>query len=177
MRCLATPKRQLACTLAARWDVGDNDPWLVVTDLPPAQGDVVWYSLRAWNECSSKDLKRGGWHWEQTTMTDPRRAERRWLAMALAILWVVSVGCAAEAARPLPVLEQLPPAHPARQRATGPRAPRSLSWFHRGRLLLVAAFIHGHALPPMQVLPEPWPKRRDTHGARPSIDQPHQKAA
>ncbi len=177
VRCLTTPKRQLACTLVARWDAGDTDPWLVLTDLPPAVADVAWYRLRAWIECSSKDLKRGGWRWEQTKMTDPRRAERLWLAMALATLWVVSVGCAAEAALPLPVLAQLPPAHPARRRTTGRRAPRSLRCFHRGRLLRVAAFIHGRALPLMQVLPEPWPKRLDTHGARPSTDQPHQKAA
>jgi hypothetical protein len=58
--------RQLACTLVARWDPGDTDPWLVLTDLPPARADVAWYGLRAWIACSSTDIKRGGWQWEQT---------------------------------------------------------------------------------------------------------------
>jgi hypothetical protein len=133
--------------------VGDNDPWLVLTDLPPAQVDVAWYRLRAWIACSDTDRTRGGWHWEQTKMTNPRRAERLWLAMALATLWVVSVGCAAEAALPLPLLEQLPPTHPARQRAPGRRQPRSLSCFHRGRLLLVAALMHGARAPTDAVAP------------------------
>ena len=177
VRCFTTPKRQLACTLVARWDAGYKDPWLVLTDLPPTVADVAWYSLRAWIECSYKDMKRGGWHWEQTKMTNPRRAERLWLAMALATLWVVSVGCHAEATQPAIILTALPETHIARRRATGRRPPRSLSCFHRGRLLLMAAFIHGHELPPMQLLPEPWPKSLDTHGARPPTDQPHQKAA
>ncbi len=37
-------------------------------------------------------MKRGGGPWHQTKMTDPERAERLWLAIAVATLWVVSVG-------------------------------------------------------------------------------------
>ena len=33
-----------------------------------------------------KDHKSGGWGWEQTKMTDPKRAERQWLARAVAML-------------------------------------------------------------------------------------------
>lgn len=175
--CFATKQRQLACTLLARWDLGYSDPWLVLTDLPPEAADVAWYSLRAWIEGGYKDAKRGGWHWEQTKMGDPRRAERLWLAMAVATLWVVSVGRAAELAQPLPVVEELPLAHVARQRATGQRPPRLLSCFRRGRFVLVAALIQGQALPPMQLVPEPWPKSLDTHIARPAAYRPLQKAA
>src|SRR5215831_8100177 len=60
--CFATPARQLACTLLARWDAGYRDPWLILTDLPPTAVDVAWYALRAWIECGFKDSKRGGWH-------------------------------------------------------------------------------------------------------------------
>lgn len=175
--CFATKERQLTCTLLARWDCGYTDPWLVLTDLPPEAADVAWYSLRAWIEGSYKDAKRGGWHWEQTKMRDPRRAERLWLAMAVATLWVVSVGSAAEAALPIPVLDELPATHVARQRASGARPPRPLSCFRRGRLVLVAALIQDQALPPMQLLPEPWPKSLDTHIARPAAYRPLQKAA
>lgn len=57
--CFASKQRQIACTLLARWDVGYCDPWLVLTDLPPTVADVAWYRLRAWIECSYKDMKRG----------------------------------------------------------------------------------------------------------------------
>jgi len=175
--CFATKERQLSCTLLARWDQGYRDPWLIVTDLPAAQADVAWYGLRAWIECGFKDAKRGGWHWEQTKMRDPRRAERLWLAMAIATLWVVSVGCQAEEVLPTSMLSDLPETHIARQRASRRRAPRVLSCFRRGRLLLVAALVNGQAMPQGQLLPEPWPKSLDTHMERPSAYRPLQKAA
>jgi hypothetical protein len=102
---------------------------LILTDLPPSQADAIWYGMRAWIEGGDKDAKRGGWHWEPTNMTDPARAERLWLAMALAPLWVVSVGCAAEVAHPAPVAANLPATRIARQRATGQRAPRTIQLF------------------------------------------------
>jgi len=40
--------------------------------------------VRAWIECGFKDSQRGGWHWEQTKMLAPARAERLWLAWAVA---------------------------------------------------------------------------------------------
>lgn len=175
--CFKTAERQVDCTLLARWDAGYRDPWLVLTDLPPEHADVAWYSLRAWVEAGYKDAKRGGWHWEQTKMRDPRRAERLWLAMAVASLWVVSVGCAAEATEAVPLLDELPPTHVARRRASGKRPPRSLSCFRRGRLLLVVALIRGPELPPMLLLPEPWPESLDTHIARSAAYRPLQKAA
>lgn len=176
--CFVTKDRQLACTLLARWDRGYTDPWLILTDLPPQQADVAWYGLRAWIECGFKDAKRGGWHWEQTKMRDPRRAERLWLAMAVATLWVVSVGCRAEVTQPVPLLDDLPMQHIARRRALPGRAPgRVLSCFRRGRLLLLAALVNGQALPVGQIVPEPWPKSLDTHIERPLAYRPLQKAA
>ena len=111
-------------------------------------------------------------------MSDPSRAERLWLAMALATLWVVSVGCQAEQALPVPVLEELPERHIARRRAQTERArPRVLSCFRRGRLLLIAALLNGQELPIGQLVPEPWPKSLDTHIERPLAYRPLQKAA
>ena len=110
-------------------------------------------------------------------MADPRRAARVWLVMALATLWVVSTGSAAEAALPTPARDALPATHIARRTATGRPAPRRLSCFHRGRLLLVTALTTGQALPQMQLHPEPWPKSLDTHVVRPDAYRPHQKAA
>lgn len=82
----------LECTLLARWDEGYQDPWLIVTDLPPAQAEAAWYGLRAWQECGYRDIKSDGWQWQHTRMDDPTRAERLWLAMAVATLWAVNWG-------------------------------------------------------------------------------------
>ena len=100
--CFATPARQRTCTLLARWDAGYRDPWLILTDLPPTAVDVAWYGLRAWIECGFKDSKRGGWHWEQTKRLAPARAERLWLALAVATLWTVSAGAKPKSSNPRP---------------------------------------------------------------------------
>jgi hypothetical protein len=160
--CFATPARQLPCTLLARWDAGYRDPWLILTDLPPTTVDVAWYALRAWIECGFKDSKRGGWPWEQTKMLAPARAERLWLALAVATLWTVSVGCQAEVAQLRPQVSQLPEQHIARKRATGQRPARSLSCFRRGRLVILAALCLGQPLPVGYILPEPWPSSPET---------------
>ena len=88
--CFTT--NSIDCTLLASWEEGYADPWLMLTDLTPQQAQICWYSMRSWIECLFKDIKRGGLGWHQTKMTDPKRAERLWLAIAVATLWLVSVG-------------------------------------------------------------------------------------
>jgi hypothetical protein len=82
----------LDCTLLARWDQGYKDPWLIVTDLEPKQGNSLWYGLRSWIESSYRDLKSDGWQWHKTRLREPARAERIWLAMAVATLWTLTMG-------------------------------------------------------------------------------------
>jgi len=158
----ATPARQLACTLLARWDAGYRDPWLLLTALPPTAGDVAWYGLRAWIECGFKDSTRGGWHGEQTKMLAPARAERLWLALAVVPFWTIRVGCQAEVEHPKPQLTQLPAPHIAHKRATGQRPARARSCFRRGRLVILAALCLGQPLPVGYILPELWPSSHET---------------
>ena len=160
--CFSTPECQLRCTLLARWDVGYAEPWLILTDLTAAGSDVVWYGMRSWIESSFKDLKRGGCTHcvgtrQQTKMTDPARAERVWLAMAVATLWVVSVGGEADATLPASSLQALPELHVARRRATARARPRLVSCFRRGVLRILVALLMGERLPVGRFLPEPWP--------------------
>ncbi len=110
------PKR-LQCTLLARRDEGYADPWLVLTDLPPESAEVCWYGLRSWIEQGFKRLKSGGWDWQKTHMSDPGRAERLWLAMAVATWWCLLVGGEAEESeRPVETIGPLPrPAESARR--------------------------------------------------------------
>lgn len=72
----------LPCTLLAGRDADYQDPWLILTDLAPEAARVCWYGLRAWIEGGFKDLKRGGWQWQPTRMSDPARVERFWLVLA-----------------------------------------------------------------------------------------------
>ncbi len=155
--CFVTSESQLVCPLLAHWDASHSEPWLVVTDLPSDAAEVVWYGRRAGIECGFKDLKRGGWHWEQTKMTDPVRAERLWLAIAVATLWAVSVGGAADASPPASSFDRLPLTHIARQRATRRTRPRLLSCFGRGLIMILVALIDGRPLPRGQFIPAPWP--------------------
>jgi hypothetical protein len=156
--CFSGEVSRLQCTLLARWDEGYEEVWLIVTDLAPEQATAVWYGMRSWIEGGFKDTKRGGWQWHQTKMVDPERAERLWLAIAVATLWVVSVGGEADMNLPVSSLEALPSTHVARRKATGRSRPRMLSCFARGVVTIVGALIRGDGLVLGRFVPEPWPK-------------------
>ena len=147
----------LRCTLLASWSAGHRDPWLILTDLPPRRADVAWYSLRTWIEAGFKDVKRGGWQWQQTKMTDPERATRLWLAMAVATLWVVSVGGAVEVSEPASMRTDRPLAPRTAPRTRRSTRPRLLSCFRQGVLAIHVALLHGQPLPVSRFIPEPWP--------------------
>lgn len=177
--CFKTRSRQIDCTLVARWDAGYRAPWVIVTNVAPEQVDAAWYGMRAWIACGFKDTKRGGWHGEQTKTLCPRRAERMWLALAVATLWTVSVGCAVDAQtdgvpRALDDAEEMLADIRLAHGPRNPQRPRLLSCFQQGRLAILAAVVLGKPLPMGQLIPEPWPKSLDTHQ---EVDQAHSKAA
>ena len=157
VRCFTEASSRLDCTLVARWDEEYQDPWLIVTDLLPEQADVAWYAMRAWIECGFKDTKRGGWNWHHTKMEDPARAERHWLVMAVATLWVVSVGGVIDAEQPASTLADLPLTHSARLRNKGRKKPRKMSCFARGIMLITVALLQGRSLPTGRFVPFVWP--------------------
>jgi hypothetical protein len=111
----------LRCTRLARWDEGYADPWLILTDFAPesASAGVVRYAILDRRRLQGYP-HAGGWQWHQTKMTDPARASRLWLAIAVATLWVVSVGGEADANQPCSGLESLPELHIARRTARHP---------------------------------------------------------
>ena len=144
-------------TLLACWGSQYTEPWLILTDLPPERASAAWYSMRSWIEDSFKDLKRDGWQWQNTRMVDPSRAARFWLALAVATLWVVSVGGEADANLPASSLEGLPPTHIARKTKFRSRQPRILSCFTRGLTIILATLISQRSIPIGVFIPEPWP--------------------
>ncbi len=155
--CFSGEISRLQCTLLARWAQGYEEVWLIVTDMAPAQATAVWYGMRSWIEGGFKDTKRGGWGWHQTKMVDPQRAERLWLAIAVATLWAVSVGGEVDATLPASSLEALPETHVARRTATKRSRPRMLSCFARGIITIVGRLIRGDGLVLGRFVPEPWP--------------------
>jgi len=147
---------QLSCTLVAWWGTGHKEPWFILTDLPPDGCDAQWYGLRAWCEQSYKCTKRGGWNWQQTQMHDPARAARLWLAMAVATLWVMSVGSDLEL-EPLPDQPELLNLRPLLGLTTT-RRPRRIRLFRLGWLWLLVQLITAQPVPlPRRLAPEPWP--------------------
>jgi hypothetical protein len=130
---------------------------LILTDLPPAASDAGWYGLRAWIEQQFKCIKRAGWQWQRTRMTQPDRAARLWLAVAVATLWLLSVGGLAEEMIPDSTLLDItaPLADQRRQRRA--TRLRLVSIFRRGWITIVVALLQQAPLPLGAFLPEPWP--------------------
>jgi len=152
--CFASSSCRLACTLVAQWTEPHPDPWLILTDLPPEVAPGAWYGMRAWIESGFKDCKRGGWGWHQTKMTDPARASRLWLVMAVATFAVVRAGAAAESGLEAVTWDGVPDLAPVRPRRT---RPRLLSCFRHGVLRVLVAVVRGRCRPRGRFLPDPWP--------------------
>ncbi len=155
------PRRRRNCTLLARWEEGYTDPWLRLTALGPGAGAACWYGLRAWIEQGCKITKRAGGQWHRTRMSDPQRAARLWLAVAVATLWLLRVGGEAADTIPVGTLPTLPPQLlPSPRQHRAPRV-RLVSVFRQGWNLLLVALLQGRRLPPGRFVPEPWPSTED----------------
>jgi hypothetical protein len=152
-----TPECHLACTLIARWEEGHKDPWLILTDLSPESCDPCWYGLRMWIERGFKLTKRGGWQWQATRMSDPERAARLWLAVAVATLWLVSVGSEAEVNEPESACDPIAAVLPAQTHQRCATRLRAVALFRQGLIRLVLAMLDHASLPFGRFVPEPWP--------------------
>jgi len=150
----STAGLHLTGTLLGWWGPGYKEPWLILSDLDPQQGDPFWYGMRSWIEQGFKDSKRGGWQWQHTRMEDPQRAGRLWLAIAVATLWLLRVGGKAEV-------------DAAAKQATGNiwqheqmcgQCWGKSSVFARGHRGILMALLKQRPLPLGQWLPEPWPE-------------------
>ena len=149
--------RQVECTLLALWEDGYKDPWLILTDLPPEASDAAWYGLRAWIAQGFKITKRAGWQWHRTRMRDPDRAARLWLAVAVATLWLRSVGGAEDETIPASTLLDVTALCPGRPRTRRATRLRLVSVFRQGWVTLLVALLRQEPLPEGRFVPEPWP--------------------
>ena len=136
----------LECTLLACRVAGYADAWVVLTDLPASSADPCWYALRSRIEQGFQVIKSGGWPWQRTRMTHPDRAERLWVAVSVATLWLVEVGGLAELE---PRAETVPPLG----RLDRPRVHRL---FRVGLATILAGVLVG-TVRVGRFQPEPWP--------------------
>jgi hypothetical protein len=90
--------KRVAATLLVVWAQGQDEPWLLLTDLAPPQIGVSWYGLRVWIELGFRALKSFGWDWQRTRRTDPSRVARHWLVLAVATVLSLAVGTRLEEA-------------------------------------------------------------------------------
>jgi hypothetical protein len=144
----------LACTLLACRVPGCSDPWLILTPLPPTAADPCWYAFRSWIEQGFRLAKRGGWGWQRTRMSDPRRAERVWAAVAVGTVWVVQVGGLGEYEERA---ETIPPVSVGRADGSNrPGGRRRVRVAVRGWAVILAGLLSGQ-LRTGRFIPEPWP--------------------
>src|SRR4030095_2355556 len=90
-------------------------------------------------------------------MTSPGRTARLWLAVAVAPLWLLSVGGEADETVPastVPDVTALVPTQPRMRRAT---RLRLLSVFCRVGSLIRVALLDQAPFPMGRFIPEPWP--------------------
>lgn len=83
-------KNPLLATVLLEWDLAYDKPCVVLTNLSTKQACLRTYHLRYWVEAGFKDFKRGGLQWHHTKMSCPARAERLWLVMSVALLYLAS---------------------------------------------------------------------------------------
>src|SRR5258708_251860 len=164
--CFQSERRLSVTTLLAVHVPGYPDSWVVVTDLEPQQSLLAWYAMRFWIEVGFKQGKRGGWQWQHSKMTDPRRVERYCLVMAVATLYTISQGEFGEAELADSHLEALPPTHIARRQAKGRQRRALLTQFTLGRLWLMRTIVEQEPLQVGSFAPSPWPQDLPTFPQR-----------
>ncbi len=94
-----TPSAQRRCTLLVVWYAGQEEPWIILTDLVPDKAGPSWYALRFWIELGFKAIKSLGWKWDKTRRTDPARISRHWLVLPVATLMALAYGTRVEDAQ------------------------------------------------------------------------------
>lgn len=117
------------------WGAEAGEPWNLLTNWEPAHGTL--YALRMWEEEAFKDMKSNGWQWQRSHVWKPDHADRLWLAMAVAYLYILNLGTR--------VLQQ---ADLRRLVTRGSGSRRSV--FHLG-IRLFKYLLHHHKYPPRRI--------------------------
>ena len=156
------PTAQRRCTLLVVWYAQQEEPWVILTDLPPQEVGVSWYALRFWIELGFKAIKSLGWQWNKTRRTDPARVSRHWLVLSVATLLALAYGTRVEDAHERkidPGNLRTPPKALAPQHHTSWQKPkRKVSLIRHGIDWLRRLLLKGRLWKRVWLLPEPWPE-------------------
>jgi hypothetical protein len=114
-------KHSIWAHTAAVWQVGYQEPWLLVSNLDLGPELAELYAKRMHIETLFRDAKSGGFEWELSRVLQPERAQRLLLAIMLAVWCGVLLGEAALRAGEIP-------AYGRREHAVS-LLRRGLDWF------------------------------------------------
>lgn len=81
------------------WASGEDDPLVVISDLPARWELLHWYGRRCWTEPAFRNTKRKGWQWEACQVQGIGHHQRLLLGMAWASVLVLLAGVQAASAR------------------------------------------------------------------------------
>jgi len=87
-----TAKEIYPVNLLVHWQVGETEPWCLVTNLPDLSMALRYYRRRMWVEEMFGDMKKHGFDLERTMLRHFDRLSRLTLAVALLYVWLISVG-------------------------------------------------------------------------------------
>ena len=90
-------------------------------------------------------------------MSAADRAARLWLAVAVATLWLLSVGGGADETVPVSTLLDVTALCPERLRTRRATRLRLVSVFRQGWAALMVVLLRHDHLPQDRFMPEPWP--------------------
>jgi hypothetical protein len=78
--------------LLVHWQIGEEEPWCLATNLPDRTMTLKYYQRRMWCEELHGDLKDHGFDLESTMLHDFLKLSRLTLAVAFLYVWAISVG-------------------------------------------------------------------------------------
>lgn len=78
--------------LACAWAIGSDEPWFIATNLPHPLHALKEYGRRFGCEELFSDLKKRGFNWEDSLIRDPQRFTRLLLALALLVIFLLTLG-------------------------------------------------------------------------------------
>ena len=81
-------EQQIETNLSAYWDKHEEEPLLLISDLPAARKRITEYRLRWRVESTFQDLKSRGWDWEESHVRRLDRVDRMLLVLFLAVWWL-----------------------------------------------------------------------------------------
>jgi hypothetical protein len=104
-------------------------------------------------------------------MTQPARAARLWLAVAVATLWLLRVGGEADATIPASTVLDVTALVPQQVRTRRATRLRLVRVFRRGWNLILVALLDQTPLPMGRFVPEPWPAVPVPEEAAPTLPE------